>query len=52
MTEPHDLAKYGIIPEFIGRLPVMTVLDELDTGMFVRIMTTPKNSLVKQYKNF
>ena len=50
MTEPHDLAKYGIIPEFIGRLPVMTVLDELDTGMFVRIMTTPKNSLVKQYK--
>ena len=45
----HDLVKYGLIPELIGRLPVVTVLDELDKDALVRIMTEPKNSIVKQY---
>lgn len=46
----HDLVKYGIIPELVGRLPVIAVLDELDEQMLTRILTEPKNSLVKQYK--
>ncbi|MGN0531669.1 MAG: ATP-dependent Clp protease ATP-binding subunit ClpX [Eubacterium sp.] len=45
----HDLVKYGLIPELIGRIPVVTVLDELDKNALVRIMTEPKNSIVKQY---
>ena len=45
----HDLVKYGLIPELIGRIPVVTVLDELDKQALVRIMTEPKNSIVKQY---
>lgn len=45
----HDLVKYGLIPELIGRIPVVTVLDELDKEALVRIMTEPKNSIVKQY---
>ena len=45
----HDLVKYGLIPELIGRIPVVTVLDELDKDALVRIMTEPKNSIVKQY---
>ena len=45
----HDLVKYGLIPELIGRVPVVTVLDELDKEALVRIMTEPKNSIVKQY---
>lgn len=46
---PHDLVKYGIVPELVGRLPVITVLDELDENTLCRILTEPKNSLVKQY---
>ncbi len=47
---PHDLVKYGLIPELIGRLPVITHLNAIDEDGFVRILTEPKNSLVKQYK--
>ncbi len=47
---PKDLIKFGMVPEFIGRLPVLTVLDELDEDSLVRILTEPKNALVKQYK--
>lgn len=46
----HDLVKYGIIPELIGRLPVITALSGLDTGALVKILTVPKNSIVQQYK--
>ncbi len=46
---PHDLVKFGIVPELVGRLPVITVLDELDENALTRILTEPKNSLVKQY---
>jgi len=47
---PHDLVKFGIIPELVGRLPVITALSDLDKDMLVRILTEPKNALVKQYK--
>lgn len=47
---PKDLIKFGMVPEFIGRLPVITVLDELDENSLVRILTEPKNALLKQYK--
>ena len=47
---PKDFVKYGLIPEFIGRVPVTAALDELDRDALVRILTEPKNSLVKQYK--
>lgn len=47
---PHDLVKYGIIPELVGRIPVITSLDPLDVDAFVRILREPKNSLFKQYK--
>ncbi|MDE7303238.1 MAG: ATP-dependent Clp protease ATP-binding subunit ClpX [Oscillospiraceae bacterium] len=46
----QDFVKYGMIPELVGRMPVITVLDELDEKMLTRILTEPKNSLVKQYK--
>lgn len=49
-VEPEDLLKYGLIPEFIGRLPVIAALDELDEKALVRILTEPKNALVKQYQ--
>ncbi len=49
-VEPEDLIKYGLIPEFVGRLPVVAVLDELDAGALVKILTEPKNALVKQYQ--
>jgi len=49
-VEPEDLIKYGLIPEFVGRLPVVAVLDELDTDALVKILTEPKNALVKQYQ--
>ena len=48
--EPGDLVKYGLIPEFIGRLPVVATLDELDKEALVRILNEPKNSLVRQYQ--
>lgn len=47
---PEDLLKFGLIPEFIGRLPVMTALEKLDEDDLVRILTEPKNALVKQYQ--
>ncbi|UXC69857.1 ATP-dependent Clp protease ATP-binding subunit ClpX [Limosilactobacillus vaginalis] len=47
---PEDLLKFGLIPEFIGRLPVMTALQKLDEDDLVRILTEPKNALVKQYQ--
>ena len=46
---PEDLMKYGLIPEFVGRLPVVVTLDKLDEAALVRILTEPKNALVKQY---
>lgn len=48
--EPEDLLKFGLIPEFIGRLPVFATLEDLDEGALVEILSTPKNALVKQYK--
>ena len=47
--EPEDLVRYGLIPEFVGRLPVIATLEELDRGALVNILVEPKNSLVKQY---
>jgi len=48
-VEPEDLVSFGFIPEFIGRLPVVTVLDELDEAALVKILTEPKNALTKQF---
>ena len=48
-VEPEDLIRYGLIQEFVGRLPVVATLDELDESALVRILTEPKNALVKQY---
>jgi ATP-dependent Clp protease ATP-binding subunit ClpX len=48
-VEPEDLVKYGLIPEFVGRLPMIATLDELDLDALVRIIREPKNSLTKQY---
>jgi ATP-dependent Clp protease ATP-binding subunit ClpX len=47
--EPEDLIKFGLIPEFVGRLPVFALLEELDSEAMLRILTEPKNSLIKQY---
>ncbi len=49
-VQPEDLLKFGMIPEFIGRLPVLATMDELDEDMLVQILTEPRNALVKQYK--
>lgn len=49
-VEPHDLIKYGLIPEFIGRVPITVSLKELDENALKKILTKPKNALVKQYK--
>jgi ATP-dependent Clp protease ATP-binding subunit ClpX len=49
-VEPDDLLQFGLIPEFIGRLPVVSALHELDEAMLVRVLTEPKNALVKQYQ--
>ncbi len=48
---PHDLVRFGLIPELVGRLPVITTLSELDEGALVRILTEPKNAMVKQYQS-
>ena len=48
--QPEDLLKFGLIPEFVGRLPVLVTLDELDEQSLVQILTEPKNALVKQYQ--
>ena len=49
-TEPEDLLKFGLIPEFIGRLPVIATLEDLDEEALVKILVEPKNALVKQYQ--
>jgi ATP-dependent Clp protease ATP-binding subunit ClpX len=49
-VQPVDLIKYGLIPEFVGRLPVVSVLNDLDAAALVEILTKPKNSLVRQYQ--
>jgi ATP-dependent Clp protease ATP-binding subunit ClpX len=49
-AEPQDLIKFGLIPEFVGRLPVMGVLDELDEVALVEILTKPRNAILKQYQ--
>ena len=49
-VQPHDLLKFGIIPELVGRLPVITSLNELNSDDMIRILTEPKNALCKQYK--
>jgi ATP-dependent Clp protease ATP-binding subunit ClpX len=49
---PEDLLKYGLIPEFVGRLPVLTSVNSLDESALVDILTQPKNALVKQYMKF
>ncbi len=49
-VQPKDLLQYGLIPEFIGRLPIVTTLDELDETSLVQILTEPRNALIKQYQ--
>jgi ATP-dependent Clp protease ATP-binding subunit ClpX len=49
-VEPEDLLKFGLIPEFVGRLPVVATLDDLDEAALVEILTKPKNALVKQFQ--
>ena len=49
---PEDLLKFGLIPEFVGRLPVIVTLDALDEDALIRILTEPKNALIKQYQKF
>jgi ATP-dependent Clp protease ATP-binding subunit ClpX len=51
-VQPEDLLKFGLIPEFIGRLPVVATLDDLTEEDFVRILTVPKNALVRQYQKY
>ena len=48
--EPEDLIKYGLIPEFIGRMPIIATLDDLDEKSLIKILKEPKNSLIKQYQ--
>jgi ATP-dependent Clp protease ATP-binding subunit ClpX len=50
LVEPEDLIKYGLIPEFVGRLPIVATLDELDEPAMIKILTEPKNALIKQYQ--
>lgn len=49
-TEPEDLLKFGLIPEFVGRLPVIATLEDLDSDALIQILTRPKNALIKQYQ--
>ena len=49
-VEPEDLLKFGLIPEFVGRLPVVATLEDLDEASLIEILTRPKNALVKQYE--
>ena len=50
LVEPEDLLKFGLIPEFVGRLPVLATLEDLDEPALIQILTEPKNALVKQYQ--
>lgn len=49
-VEPEDLIKFGLIPEFVGRLPVVATLEELDEPALIKILTEPKNAITKQFK--
>ena len=49
-AEPQDLIKFGLIPEFVGRLPVVGILNDLDEGALVEILTKPRNAIIKQYQ--
>ena len=49
-VEPEDLLKFGLIPEFIGRLPILATLEDLDEAALIEILTRPKNALAKQYQ--
>jgi ATP-dependent Clp protease ATP-binding subunit ClpX len=49
-VEPEDLLKFGLIPEFVGRLPILATLEDLDVDALIRILTEPKNALIKQYQ--
>ena len=49
-VEPEDMQRFGLIPEFIGRLPVIATLEDLDEAALVKILTEPKNALIKQYQ--
>ncbi|MBF0292077.1 MAG: ATP-dependent Clp protease ATP-binding subunit ClpX [Nitrospinae bacterium] len=51
-VQPEDLLKFGLIPEFIGRIPVLATLDELDEDSLVRVLMEPKNSIIKQFQKF
>ena len=51
LLEPEDLIKYGLIPEFIGRMPIIATLDDLDEKSLVKILTEPKKFSNKQYKD-
>jgi ATP-dependent Clp protease ATP-binding subunit ClpX len=51
-VQPEDLLRFGLIPELVGRLPVVAALQELDHGDLVRILTEPKNAITKQYQKF
>ena len=48
--EPEDLVRYGLIPEFVGRMPIVATLQELDEAQLIRILTEPKNALTRQYE--
>ena len=52
MVEPDDLPRFGLIPELVGRLPVVGTLDSLDEDSLIRILTEPKNAITKQYARF
>ena len=52
LIQPEDLLKYGLIPEFVGRLPVVATLHDLDEGALVRILREPKNAIIKQYQKY
>jgi ATP-dependent Clp protease ATP-binding subunit ClpX len=52
LIQPEDLLKYGLIPEFVGRLPVVATLHDLDEGALVRILREPKNAIIKQYQRY
>jgi ATP-dependent Clp protease ATP-binding subunit ClpX len=52
LVQPEDLLKYGLIPEFVGRLPVVATLHDLDEGALVRILREPKNAIIKQYQKY
>ena len=52
LVQPEDLLKYGLIPEFVGRLPVVATLHDLDEGALIRILQEPKNAIIKQYQKY